>query len=221
MEEKGKNGSQKSIHAGHRERLKKRAVQEGLDSFDAHQLLELLLFYAIPYKDTNELAHQLIDKFGNFAAVLDADYQQLLMIKGVGPNTAALLTMIPGLCRRYQLDSWGERVHIDCGYTLGEYCVNLFIGCSYEKFYMVCLDSQSRVIQTVLVNEGTINEVSVYPRLVVENALRYKAHSVALAHNHPGGTLRSSAGDVQLTKRLTAVLNEININVNDHIIVCG
>ncbi|MEG1538139.1 MAG: JAB domain-containing protein, partial [Clostridiales bacterium] len=66
-----------------------------------------------------------------------------------------------------------------------------------------------------------INEVSVYPRLVVENALRYKAHSVALAHNHPGGTLRPSAGDVQLTKRLTAVLNEININVNDHIIVCG
>ena len=210
-----------NVHSGHRQRLKERSLAEGLDSFDSHQLLELLLFYAIPYKDTNELAHRLLDHFGSFSAVLDADYNQLLEVKGVGLNTASLLTLIPGLCRRYQLDRWGERIHIDSSYTLGEYAVNLFIGCNYEKFYLICLDAQSNVIQSVLINEGTLNEVSVYPRVVVETALRHKAHSVVLSHNHPGGTLRPSAGDIQLTRRLVAVLNEINISVNDHIIVCG
>ncbi|MCR4963558.1 MAG: DNA repair protein RadC [Firmicutes bacterium] len=211
----------KNIHSGHRERLKKRALQEGLDQFDDHQVLELLLFYAIPYRDTNELAHRLIQQFGGLSGVLDAEYRQLLDVKGVGPNAASFLALIPQICRSYQLSKWGDRLLFDNVYTLGEYCVSLFIGCAYEKFYLLCLDNQNRLIQAVLVNEGTINEVSVYPRLVVEKALAYKANSVVLSHNHPGGSLQASVGDVKLTKRLVTVLNEINISVTDHIIVSG
>ena len=210
-----------NIHEGHRGRLKARCIQEGLASFTEHQLLELLLFYAIPYRDTNELAHQLIDYYGSFSAVLDADYHELLQRPGVGPNTALLLSMLPGMFRRYQLDRWGEKVRIDNLRSLGDYVVNLFIGCNYEEFYLICLDSQDHVTQAALINKGTLNEVSIYPRVVVETALRHKARSVVLAHNHPGGSLRPTSGDMHLTRRLISILQEININVVDHIIVAG
>jgi len=105
--------------------------------------------------------------------------------------------------------------------ALGEYAVNLFIGRHYEAFYLVCLDSQNHILCPALIAEGTINEVSIYPRIVVETALRHKAKSVVLTHNHPGGSLRPTAVDMQLTQRIAVVLAEINIEVIDHIIVCN
>ncbi len=209
------------IHSGHRQRVKQRFLKEGLVSFADHQVLELLLFYGLPYQDTNGLAHILYQRFGSLAAVLDADYHDLMEITGIGSNTALLLTMIPEITRRYLIDKASFKTTVHSLEALGEYAVNLFIGRHYEAFYLICLDSQNHILCPAMIAEGTINEVSIYPRIVVETALRHKAKSVALAHNHPGGSLRPTAVDMQLTQRIALVLAEINIEVLDHIIVCN
>ncbi len=208
-------------HTGHRQRMKELCLAEGLDSFPPHQVLELLLFYAVPYRDTNELAHRLLARFGSFAGVLNADYQDLLEVPGVGANTASLLTLMPEFFRRYQTDPGQGPIRLSDRERLLDYIKGLFIGYGHECFYLICLDTQNRVNQAALINEGTLDQVTIYPRIVVEAALRHKAKSVVLAHNHPGGAMRPTASDVQLTQHIAAVLTEIGITVLDHLIING
>ena len=219
MNENKKNDDR--LHSGHRQRLKNRALEEGLDSFSAHEVLELLLFYSMPYKDTNELAHHLVNRFGNFWGVLNADYQDLLRVDGIGPNTASLLALMPEFFRRYQMDSYEERVCLSDVHQIGEYVVNLFIGQKNETFYMICLDILGRLNRAALIAQGTLSEVSLYPRAIMETALRYQSKNVILAHNHPGGNMRPSSDDIQLTAHIVSVLNGVGIKVLDHIIVHG
>lgn len=208
-----------SLHQGHRERLKQRCLEEGLDSFSDHQVLELLLFYALPYQDTNELAHRLLETFGSFSAVLNADYSELLRVSGVGRHTAALLSFLPDLFRRYQLDQFGDRPNLSTLERAGEYCAGLFLGKSYEAFYLICLDLQGNLNQAALIGEGSISNVSVYPRVAVETALRHRAAAVLLTHNHPGGSLQPSRDDLTLTDTVAAALATVGVKVLDHIIV--
>lgn len=210
-----------NLHEGHRQRVRARFLAEGLDAFEDHQVLELLLFYSIPIRDTNELAHRLIKEFGSLANVLEADPRELCRIPGVKENTAVLLSLLPQLARRYFKGKWGGKPELNSSSKAGEYAVSLFVGRSYEAFYIVCLDAQNRVNYAALVQEGTINEAAVYPRLVVEAALRHQANCVILAHNHPGGTLRPSEADIQVTKKIVAALGSIGVHVADHIIVAG
>lgn len=209
------------MHEGHRERLKKRFLEEGLDSFEPHQILELLLFYSIPRKDTNEIAHGLIERFGSISGVFEADPKMLESVMGMGKSSAVLLALIPALTRIYLRDKWGERSVINSSVKAGEYAAALFAGRTYEVFYLVCLDSQNKVIYSSLLHEGTINETAVYPRKVVEEALRHKAVNVILAHNHPGGGLTPSRADIDVTAKIKTALNSISINVIDHIVVAG
>jgi DNA repair protein RadC len=211
----------KKLHEGHRQRVKSRYLSEGLDSFEDHQVLELLLFYCIPMKDTNELAHKLIGAFGSLANIFEADPKDICKRCGVSENTAILLSIIPSLTRRYVMDKWGEKPVLGSSAKAGEYAVSLFTGRTYEVFYVICLDAQNRVNHAVLVHEGTINETPVYPRIIVETVLRYQANSVILAHNHPGGSKRPSDADLQITKRIIAALEAISVHVTDHIIVAG
>ncbi|HOB20553.1 MAG TPA: DNA repair protein RadC, partial [Candidatus Atribacteria bacterium] len=190
------------MHEGHRDRVKNRFLNEGLDNFDNHQVLELLLFYAIPQKDTNPLAHELIDRYGSLSGVLEADPRELQKLKGVGKNTAVLLSMIPQLCRRYLNDRWGSRPQLSSTRLAGEYVVPLFSGRLSEVFYAICLDSQNRVTYPALVHEGTIDTAPVYPREIVQAALRHQATGIILAHNHPGGSLNPSSADIEATKRI-------------------
>lgn len=209
------------MHEGHRNRLKMRVLKEGLDSFESHQVLELLLFYSIPRKDTNELAHELLNKYGSLSGVFDADPKELSNTPGVGESTAFLLSLIPQLARRYSNDKWGDKPEISSSTKAGQYAVTLFSGRIYEAFYIICLDAQNRVNYSELVHEGTINEAPVYPRLLVQAALRHKANSVILAHNHPGGSLNPSRADIEATNTIRTALEAISIKVIDHIIVCG
>lgn len=209
------------MHEGHRDRLKNRFLTEGLDGFEQHQILELLLFYVIPRRDTNPLAHQLLEKYGSLASVLEADPKDLASMTGIGNNTALLLSIIPSLARIYFKDKWGEKPVLNSSSKAGEYAVSLFAGRNYEVFYVICMDAQNRVNFAALVHEGTINEAPVYPRLIVETALRHQANSVILAHNHPGGSLKPSSADIEVTKRISSALGAIAINVVDHIIVAG
>lgn len=209
----------KNIHDGHRRRVKSRYLSEGLDGFQDHEILEFLLFYCIPMKDTNELAHKMIREFGSLAGLFDSDPVEISKRGGVSENTAILISLIPSLVRRYFKAKWGDKPILSSSSKAGEYAVSLFAGRNYEAFFVFCLDSQSRLNHATLVHEGTINEVQVYPRLVVETALRHKAHSVILAHNHPGGILDPSKADIEVTKRVMIALEAISIDVMDHIIV--
>lgn len=209
------------MHEGHRERVKKRFLNEGLDSFEDHQVLELLLFYAIPRKDTNELAHTLINKYGSLSAVFEADPVELATTIGISDNSAVLLSLIPYLSRYYLKDKWSKNEIIDSSTKAGKYLLDLFAGRNYEMFYLICLDVQNKVINASLVHEGTVNEVHIYPRIIVETALRYKANSVILAHNHPSGSMEISMADEEATKKIKLALNAISIQVMDHIIVAG
>ena len=211
----------KKLHNGHRHRVKARYLMEGMDAFEDHQVLEMLLFFSIPMKDTNELAHKMIHEFGSLAGLFEADPKDISKRCGVSENTAILVSLIPSLARRYFKGKWGEKPVLNSSPKAGEYAVSLFTGRTYEAFFLICLDSQNRVNYAALVHEGTINEAPVYPRLVVETALRHQANSVILAHNHPGGSMQPSNADIEVTKRITTALDAISIKVVDHMIVAG
>jgi DNA repair protein RadC len=211
----------KNPHKGHRQRVKNRVINEGIDSFEDHQILELLLFYCIPMKDTNELAHQLINHYGSLSGVFDADPRDLCDQIGITENTAVLLSLIPALARRYQQGKFREKAVLNSTTKAGEYTMALFTGRLNEAFYVICLDSQNKVNQATLLHEGTINEAPVYPRLIVETALRHQAASIILAHNHPGGSQKPSQADLDVTRKIKLATEAIAIPVVDHIIVAG
>lgn len=211
----------KNVHAGHRQRVRDRYLSEGLDAFEDHQVLEFLLFHVIPMKDTNELAHRMIKEFGSLAGLFEADAKDIARRCDVTENTAILVSLIPSLSRRYFLGKWGDKPVINSSSKAGEYAVSLLAGRVYEVFYVVCLDTQNRVNYSDMVHEGTINEAAIYPRLIVETALRHQASSVILAHNHPGGSIQPSGADISVTKKIITALDSISIKVLDHIIVAG
>ena len=210
-----------NVHAGHRERLRERFLRDGLSSMTERETLELLLMYAIPRQDTSPLAQRLLDRFGSLAGVLEADRDALLDTEGVGAGAATLLSLIPQLLGRYQQSRMGERPRITDPASAAHYAVSLFSGAQEERVYLVCMDLSGRVNAAVLLGRGTLDEVALYPRRVVEEALRSKAYSVLLAHNHPGGTPYPSQADVDSTRKVIAALATVNIRVVDHVVVSG
>ncbi len=208
-------------HEGHRERLKEKIVSMGLDHLAPHEVLEYLLFYCIPRKDTNELAHALIDRFGSLSGVFEADPTELQKVSGISRSTAIYLTSMPSVARYYLKDRWEKRPVIKDTFTIGSYLCDLFAGEKNEAFYVVSLDNQNRLIKTDLVYRGTINETPIYPRMVVEIILKNNAAAVVFSHNHPGGNLAPSDADIEITKTLVNLLSVLSVRALDHIIVCG
>lgn len=212
---------EKSIHAGHRERLRQRLRTAGLSAFSEHEVLELLLTYAIPQRDVNPLAHELIAVFGSLNAVLSADENELLRVKGMGKSAALFLTMMPQLARYCQMNALGERPVIVTLHDARTYCAPLFFGVAEEQIYMLCLDQAGHVLYRSLLHTGTVDQVALHPRTVVETALRHKAYSVILAHNHPSGVALPSQPDLDVTKQITTALYLIGIQLVDHMIFAG
>lgn len=210
-----------SLHDGHRKRLKKRFLDEGLKNFEDHEILQLILFYAIPIKDTNELAHILIDKYGSLSKVIEADPKDLVRIDGISEHSAILLNLLPQFYIRYKTDRGKEKTCLDSSKKAGEFIRNLYYGISYEVVYILCLDAQYNLIHYEILHEGTIDEALIYPRLAVESALRHKALSIILSHNHPGGTPVISQADIAATKKISNALNAIDIEIMDHVIIAG
>jgi len=210
-----------NIHAGHRERVRQRFMEEGLDSFEDHEVLEFLLYYCVRQKDTNALAHRMLKEYGTLHDLLEAHPRDIARRCKVSLNTATLISLCVPLARRYMSSKWGDKPVLNSSSMAGEYAVSLFAGRIYEAFYAICLDAQNRVNHAALVHEGTINEAHVYPRIIVETALRHKANSIILAHNHPGGSLKPSTADIDVTRKICAALKPISIRVVDHIIIAG
>lgn len=216
------NIKKKQLHAGHRDRLRARFLKEGLDHFEDHQVLELLLFHAVPRKDTNPIAHKLIDRFGSLYAVLEADAKDLTSVGGIGTNVAAFLTLIPQVTRRYSLDRvTHSRKPLSSPEAAAEYLLPLMAGRAEEVFYVICLNSALHVLYPALISEGTVKDAVVHSRHVIEAAVRHRASSVILSHNHPGGNTKPSTQDHKITRKLVQALGHIDIQVADHIIVAG
>jgi DNA repair protein RadC len=194
-------------HGGHRDRVKNKYLSIGIDNLYNHEILELLLFYAIPRKDTNEIAHRILEKYNT--------------ISGVGKNAATLIALAGDILRVVQKDKLKGKPLLDTTEKAGEFIKNLFCGYNHEVFYAVFLNTRSKVTAYEKICEGTINELPVYPRNIVQAALRNNAYAVILAHNHPGGILSPSGADVDSTRVITKALNSIDIKLRDHIIIAG
>ena len=208
-----------SVHKGHRERLKARFLETGLDSFTDVQALELLLFYAIPRKDTNPIAHALLDRFGSLSQVLDAPLEALKKVPGISDHSASLLRLVTELARFYQVDSAQRTEVLTSLDACGRYLVPRFFGRKVETVFLLCLDAKCKVLCCREIGEGSVNAASISVRKVVEAALSANATSVVLAHNHPSGVALPSADDVQTTRRIAAALSAVEVKLIDHIVV--
>ena len=208
-----------TIHKGHRERLKQRFLEDGLDNFTDIQVLELLLFYAIPQRDTNPIAHALLNHFGSLSGVLDADVAELKKVPGISDHSATLLALVTELCRYYQVDS-AQRVEILTTLdACGAYLVPRFFGRTRETVFLLCLDAKCKVLCCKEVGEGSVNSASISVRKIVQTALAANATTVILAHNHPSGVAVPSGEDAQTTRRIAAALSAVEVHLADHIIV--
>lgn len=208
-----------NFHSGHRKRLRESYIKGGASAMHEHNLLELLLTYAIPRKDVNPLAHELIAKYGSLARVLAAPVDELAALPGVGESAAVLLSLA-GALKRLPAARTPGRAAINTPEEAARLCETLFEnGGKYEATYCVSLDKRRRVLHCDLVSAGTLAENVIYPRLIVEFALRHGANSVILAHNHPSGNPAPSRADVDSTKTVCEALSGIGITLHDHIIV--
>ncbi|MEI6132377.1 MAG: DNA repair protein RadC [Bacillota bacterium] len=208
-------------HKNRRERVRKRFLEEGLDNFEDHEVLELLLYYSIPMRDTNGLSHKLIAHFGSLAGVLEASQHELINEYKLSEVTTTLISLVAPLSRRYLKDRWGRKIHLQNSDVAGQYVASLFTGKVDECFYVVCLDAGNKVINSKMIQQGTVSETQVHPRKVAEEVLKHKATSVIIAHNHPGGTLSPSNSDKEATKRVKDALKVLMVKLTDHIIVAG
>ena len=222
VEKKNAAPSPKNPHEGHRKRLRKRFRDElGFDSFQDHEILELLLTYGAPRGDVNGVAHALLDEFGSLKAVLEARPEMLCKVYGVGEAQATMISMAVPLARVWERCAMADQTRITNRKDLEAYCKSRLLGSRTERFLVICVDAQCKLLGQRVISEGSLSEVSAYPRLVLETALNYNAHSVFFSHNHPGGTCAPSVEDVDSTVQLQRLLNAVGILVLDHIIVAG
>lgn len=209
------------LHKGHRDRLKDRCINEGMSHFPDHTKLEVILFYAIPRVDTNEIAHNLLNHFGTFSAVLDAPYEELIKVAGITKNAAVLLRLIPQFTAAYMADHAKSITVLDTPEKIGQFLIPKFIGHTNEVVYVVSLSTQKKVISCRLVFEGSISAVTLPIRRIVEVCIQSNAHSVVIGHNHPGGVPLPSRSDIVSAHQITKTLKSIGIDVDNHVVVAG
>lgn len=206
------------IHDGHRARKKQQFLQAGLDSFAEHEVLELLLYYAIPRRDTNPIAHALLKKFGSLEGVFHATVEELQQVEGVGESAALLLSLLPEAISRSERSSKSEKI-LNTVEKCGKYFLALLDHERREILYQACLDAKGKLIVCKKLSEGNADSAAFSVRQVVRNALLSDASMVVLAHNHISGVALPSESDRIVTRRVREALRGLDIELMDHIIV--
>ena len=208
-----------SVHEGHRQRMKRQFAEHGGEGMNDIQFLEMLLFYAIPRSDTNELAHALLERYGTIRGVLNAEESDLRKVPGVGEGTALLLKTVREALRRYMIAPLRETAFICSSSDAGRYFVPILQYETEEKVYLMCLNNRGGLISCTQVASGTLCTVNVSIRKIVDEAVRRRAVSVVLAHNHPEGFAFPSAEDRMFTSELKRALALMEVRLMDHIVV--
>lgn len=208
-----------SVHEGHRQRMRRQLQTSGMDSLSDVQVLEVLLYYAIPRADTNPLAHRLLERFGSLSGVLEAAPDELVKVDGMGQAAAQLISLVLQLERRHFIDRNGPASILDTTTRCGQYLVPYFHGEQNEVVYLLCLDAKCKVLCCMPVHRGSITAASISVRKIVQTALNQNAASVVLAHNHPSGYALPSQEDIDTTRTIQAALHGVGIVLADHIIV--
>lgn len=215
----GKARPTENPHKGHRERVRRRFLDSGMDRMEEHVKLELLLFYAIPHRDTNPIAHALLDRFGSISNVFDAPLEELVKVKGMGETSATLLKMVPDLARAYLHDKEKGKKRLFSTEEAGAYLKQMFVGRTNETLVVAALDNTKRVLYCEALYEGSLDTLPIYIKRIVEIAVRYNAASILLAHNHPSGELMPSQSDIDSTIQVYHALKVVQIMLEDHFIV--
>jgi DNA repair protein RadC len=206
-------------HLGHRERLKDRFERAGITGLQDYEVLELLLFYAIPRKDVKPLAKDLIRRFGSLKGVLDAGHEALEGVPGIGRHAALLFRLVRDLGSLYLQKRAEEKEQISSTKELIDYCLSSMGGLKDEHFAVIYLNARNKIIKVETIQEGIVNQAVVYPRKVLEKALKHKASAIILVHNHPSGHVRPSDADIRLTRVLQDAARVMDIVLHDHLIV--
>ncbi len=208
-----------SVHEGHRERMRRQMKTSGMDSLSDVQVLEVALYYAIARRDTNEIAHALLRRFGSLSGVLEAPRAELLKIDGVGESAADLLLLFIQMERRHLMDRAGRETILDTTYKCAQYLMPRFIGEQEEVVYLLCLDAKCKALDCSLIHRGAVNMTAISVRKIVKAALDHNATSVVVAHNHPSGLALPSREDRATTLALKAALDAVDVVLVDHVIV--
>ncbi len=209
------------IHDGHREKMRQRFLKGGLDSFADHEALELLLYYAIPRRDTNPIAHALMERYGSLSGVLTAPVEDLKKVEGVGESAAILLKLAPQLYRKARLSDAEQETVLSSVERVGAYLLDRFAGEKNEVVYQVCLDRKGKLLTCKKLGEGGVASADLDIRRLVENALLSGASAVILAHNHPSGVALPSKDDYIATSRAKDALAVVGVALTDHIVVAN
>lgn len=211
------------VHDKHRVRLKERFLKYGLDSFDDHTVLEFLLFFSIPIRDTNPTAHNLLNRFGSLSEVFDAPISELLKVEGVGMQSAILIKALPQIAGKYTLSKTSQAFNniLDNSITAGEYLKPYFSGERDEVVYMISLDSKCKILNTKLLFRGSTNSAVISIRKIVETALVNNATRVVIAHNHVSGIALPSMEDRETTMKIKDALAAVDVTLVDHLVMAN
>ena len=206
------------IHDGHREKMRRRFQETGLEGFADHEALELLLYYAIPRRDTNELAHRLLTRYGSLSALLQAPIEDLRRVEGVGESAAVLLKLVPAFVYKAQRSA-GQETVLNSTEKAGRYLLSCFAGERNEVIYQLCLDRKGKLLARKRLSEGGSAAAELNIRRLVENALLSSASAVILSHHHPSGIALPAREDYATTQQAQDALRTIGVELLDHIIV--
>lgn len=208
------------MHSGHRQRMRDRIKEHGLESLNDHEILEYLLYFVQPRVNTNETAHRLIKECGSFSRVFDRNADSLASVEGIGPAGAQFLSLIPEICRRYYLEKYSDKGQQFSMEGIFEYLKSYYLGVKDEIAIIIMFDAQMDMICTKTVAKGNSKEVQIQKKNILLEVIQNDAAYVVFSHNHPSNKNEPSADDIVLTNQLITMLKSVNISLIDHVIFC-
>lgn len=222
--EKSNDGQKKEepgngIHSKHRERMREKCIKYGAVSFQTHELLEMMLYYCYPYKNTNLIAHEILNVYGSLNALLNADSEDLQQKCGMTERISIFFLILAELMKRYSQDRWKEKIMLNSSELTGRYAISLLANEKSDCFYAILLDKQNRLINASLISMGFMSDMHFYTREIVRIAIAHEASTVVFAHNHLDKRRKPSMVDIKITIQLIRALNAIGIFVADHVII--
>ncbi len=207
------------LHDGHRERIRKRLREVGMNGMQEHEVLEFLLFHTRPRGDVNELAHRLLNEFGTLYGVIHADFEDLTAVKGVGETTALFLTQLPTVFRWCMTDKKQKKFNFNSTDHMAEYMRQNYFNPKREELYALLFDSKMNLLRTELVATGSLRAVHMDYRRLIGLCFHAEAHYVVLAHNHPSAILLPSSSDISTTNSVAETLKKVEVILVDHLII--